>query len=93
MGPMPKLTVGDYQVEARDGSEILKIHNNNPHLALKFGCRRGNCGACAIKVISGSQNLTKMCAQEADVLKRKGLGDDYRLACQCALNGDVTLCP
>lgn len=75
-----------------EGIELLQAKKQNPDMPLKFGCTRGNCGVCAIHVLSGSENLTKMCSNEEGTLKRKGcLQGDYRLACQCALNGSIEI--
>jgi ferredoxin len=74
-----------------DGSEFLEIEAQNQEIPLKFGCRKGNCGVCAIKIVEGDENLTKKSEHESDTLKRKNLTENYRLACQCALNGDVKI--
>lgn len=71
-----------------EGSELKELAD----LPLTFGCRQGGCGVCAIQVIEGKKNLTKISKDEKKTLLKKGLSDkDYRLACQCALNGDVII--
>lgn len=75
----------------KSGSELLEIKRINPTLPLKFGCTRGQCGVCAVEVVSGSENISKKCPQEEGTLAKKRLGPNWRLACQCALNGDVEL--
>jgi ferredoxin len=76
---------------AADGSELLAIYQKDLNLPMKFGCTRGSCGVCAIEVLSGKENLTKCSPLELETLRKKGLGDSHRLACQCAVNGDVEL--
>ncbi|NGX58050.1 MAG: Ferredoxin-1 [Chlamydiae bacterium] len=78
-------------VEIRDGSEFTELFDKNPDLPLKFGCRRGCCGVCAVEVVEGEDNLTKKSDQESETLLKKGLVGDYRLCCQCAINGAVTI--
>lgn len=78
-------------ISVSSGSELLQVKQRHPDIPLKFGCTRGDCGVCAVKVWQGRENLTKCSKQELVTLQKKGLGDDYRLACQCAINGDVVL--
>lgn len=80
------------EVDVPSGSELLQIGRRHPELPLKFGCTRGDCGVCAVKVLLGQDNLTRQSKQEVQTLKNKHLDStNYRLACQCAINGDVTL--
>lgn len=78
-------------VETAQGSELLEVAGRDPTIPLKFGCRQGECGICMIEICSGAQHLTKMSAKEAETLKRKNAGPNFRLACQCALNGDIEI--
>ena len=74
------------------GTDFLEFHRKNPNSPLRFGCQRGDCGTCAIKILEGSENLTKQSEQEKQVLRQKNLDvEQHRLACQCAFNGDVAL--
>ena len=72
-----------------DGSDL--IHLCDLHSPLKFGCKQGHCGVCAIKVTSGNHHLTKSSKEELRVLDQKGKDKTYRLACQCAINGNITI--
>lgn len=76
------------EAEVSSGSEFLEL---SPDLPIKFGCKRGECGTCAIKILKGMDHLTKMSALERETLRKKGCGPDYRLACQCAINGPVDI--
>ena len=73
------------------GYELQKVHEFYPELPLKFGCRRGDCAVCAIRVLEGNHHLTKQTKEETATLARKGLSDGYRLACQCAINGNIVI--
>lgn len=90
---MAKITFDSKGIEIRvqDGSDFLEIHRRHPELPLKFGCTRGDCGVCAIRIVEGNDHLTKESDKERETLLRKGRGSDYRLACQCAVNGDVII--
>jgi len=66
---------------------LKRAHDLHPELPLKFGCRRGDCGVCAIRVVEGMENLTRRTKQEEIFMAKKKLPAEYRLACQCSLNG------
>ena len=79
-------------VQAPSGTEFQELHKRQPELPLKFGCRGGDCGVCAFRVVEGAHNLTKQSNQEKRTLESKSLDPhSYRLACQCAFNGDVVI--
>lgn len=60
--------------------------------SIRFGCKAGACGACVIEVLQGGANLSEKSADENSFLLRLGhVGDEFRLACQCRLNGEVTI--
>lgn len=73
------------------GIDLAKAHEFYPDMPLKFGCRNGQCGVCAMRVLEGADHLTRMGSDEAKTLASKGLPEGYRLACQCAINGDITV--
>lgn len=90
---MPKV-IFEYEgitQEVPSGCDFQRIHTLYPHLPLRFGCRRGECGTCAFVVLKGQENLTKVTEEEIVTAARKHLPDQCRLGCQCAINGDVTL--
>jgi len=90
---MPTITfkTKNLKFQVREGIELVQVKIQNPDIPLKFGCKQGNCGICAIHVTSGGEHLTKMCPKEKATLKRKELESEYRLACQCALNGSIEI--
>jgi ferredoxin len=58
---------------------------------IEFDCRKADCGICAVKVISGADQLTPKTPAEDDFLKAMRADDDERLACQVRVLGDVEL--
>ncbi|WP_321817043.1 MULTISPECIES: 2Fe-2S iron-sulfur cluster-binding protein [unclassified Paraburkholderia] len=59
---------------------------------ITFGCKAGACGACVIRVEEGVANLSGKGAEEQRFLEALGFpGVEFRLACQCRLNGDVKI--
>lgn len=90
---MAKLTSLKHQkvYSIRTGLELLKAYQIDPSLPLRFGCCQGQCGTCVIKVEKGHDNLSRMTEQEKATLSAKQLEPACRLACQCALLGDVTI--
>ncbi len=77
--------------QVASGTEFLEFFQNHPEAPFKFGCKRGECGVCAANICDGKQNLTKPSAEETSTLNRKNLDNNYRLLCQCAINGDVLI--
>lgn len=69
----------------KDETEFIKMADLDPKTPLKFGCRRGECGVCAIKVLSGNENLSPLTKQEKETLSRLKRTPSHRLACQCAI--------
>lgn len=88
-----RFTTQQLEYEIPAGSELLEAYRKQPELPLKFGCKKGKCGVCSIEVGQGREHLTKRSGEELETLHKKGLsGEEYRLACQCALNGDIEIC-
>ncbi len=76
----------------KTGNELLQAYRIDSSLPFKFGCCNGECGTCAFKVFEGDENLSKKTKQERKTLEVKGLeSPPYRLACQCAILGDVVI--
>ena len=49
----------------------------------------GQCGTCIVAIAEGMENLSERTAFEQRKLKKKP--DNYRLACQTVVNGDVSV--
>jgi ferredoxin len=90
---MPKITFKSKMkyFEIPSGTELLKAYEMNHEIPLRFGCTQGDCGVCAIKILEGGENLSKCSRHEKQTLKQRELGEGCRLACQCAINGDVVI--
>jgi ferredoxin len=88
---MPTIYFEDKQYTVRAGQELLTAYRINPELPLRFGCCDGNCGTCAIEVIEGYENLSKMGEKEKGTLASKKLAFPHRLACQCAITGNIRI--
>jgi len=72
------------------GTTLLELCDQQ-QTAIIFGCRKGKCGACMIRVIEGGENLSEQGHRERDVLDVLAPAADRRLACQCTVLGDVTI--
>jgi len=60
---------------------------------LKVGCKKGICGICVVKVEEGMNNVSERTDIESSTLETiDKLGSEFRLLCQCKINGDVSLC-
>ncbi|WNK00262.1 FAD-dependent oxidoreductase [Thalassospiraceae bacterium LMO-JJ14] len=56
-------------------------------LTQDFGCRMGMCGADAIAIVDGMENLSPPGDDELATLRRLGLEGRARMACVCKANG------
>lgn len=89
---MPTLTFCKHNrsLHLKEGTELLRVPYLDPSVPLRFGCCKGQCGTCAIKIAAGEENLSPKTKQEQATLCRLQL-ESHRLACQCALKGDVVI--
>jgi len=59
---------------------------------IPLGCRVGACGACLIKVESGLEALNPRDDDEQAFIEVQGYtGEEYRLACQCLIRGELAI--
>jgi nitrite reductase (NADH) large subunit len=58
---------------------------------INFGCRSGMCGADAVAVCEGENNLSPPGDDELATLRRLGLEGKARLACMCQVSGPVAI--
>ncbi|MFH1360390.1 MAG: 2Fe-2S iron-sulfur cluster-binding protein [Candidatus Omnitrophota bacterium] len=75
---MAKLIVNDVEYYINDGSAIAETCAD---AGVPFNCNTGVCGSCAIRILSGQENLSALTQEEKDL----NLNKDIRLACQCAI--------
>jgi ferredoxin len=87
-----QLTNSEDKYEIRSGMDLLTAYQINPFLPFKFGCCHGSCGVCVIQILEGHENLSLLTKEEEFTLQKKGLkSPPYRLACQCAIHGNILL--
>ena len=90
---MPQVTFKntDQTAEAQQGQLLREVTQTNGW-PIPFGCENGICGTCLITIGSGKETLSPMEAMEQQTLEAMGQMDgEHRLACQCRVNGDVTV--
>ncbi|SDH15428.1 Ferredoxin [Alteribacillus persepolensis] len=85
-------------IHLKNTNKTLEVEKDSNILrnSLRYGgevpnrCGGGYCGTCVVKIEEGSDNLDKVKPAEKKKLGEL-LDDDYRLACQTFVKGDVTL--
>jgi ferredoxin len=90
---MPKVTFKktNQTVDTAPG-KMLKEIIKEQGWPVAFGCEGGVCGTCLIKISEGAENLNPIEGNEKQTLSAMGLEDGtHRLACQCKVNGDITI--
>lgn len=60
-------------------------------LDMDYGCRVGACGACAVEIVEGLENVEEPDFIERDALTRYELPPEVRLACRACVKGPVRL--
>lgn len=69
--------------ESREIPDGTKLEETAEAMGVSFGCHHGVCGACAVQVLTGMENLSPESEAEEDF----DLGDGERMMCQCTING------
>ncbi len=80
----------DLEVEAPVGTPLTEIVAKSG-ADVTFGCKSGTCGTCRIRILEGADNLSAPSREESDFLRKLRRPSNERLACQCCVNGDVTI--
>ena len=80
----------DRRVVTSAGTSLLDIAEKDG-LPIEAGCRMGMCGADPVAILAGAENLSPCGDDEADTLRRLGLGEGVRLACCARVSGPVTV--
>ncbi|MBF0197801.1 MAG: (2Fe-2S)-binding protein [Planctomycetes bacterium] len=73
---MATLSFNGENKEVADGESIVHAAGE---LGVRFGCMSGRCGACAVEVKEGMDNLSPLSEEEEGF----GVPEGQRLACQC----------
>lgn len=76
--------------QAGDGASLLDAVQA-AGLKINYGCRAGVCGADAVAVCDGGENLSPPSEEELATLRRLGLEGRARLACVCQVKGPVVI--
>ena len=89
---MPKVTIttDNKTIDVVDVYPLIDMCEDHD-TSILFGCRDGACGACMVKIISGSEKISPMKDDEKDFLETMAAEPNERLACQCKVYGDVVL--
>lgn len=89
---MPKVNFkdDDLQVDVEVGANMKEVAQAEG-ASIPFGCEQGICGTCLINVPEGADNLSDPTDQEKETLEAMGAEPEQRLACQCQVEGDVTV--
>jgi nitrite reductase (NADH) large subunit len=74
-----------------DSNQTLLDALEAARIKINFGCRSGMCGADAVAICEGGDNLSAPGADELATLRRMGLEGVARLACMCKVTGEVTI--
>jgi NADPH-dependent 2,4-dienoyl-CoA reductase/sulfur reductase-like enzyme/ferredoxin len=76
------------RIPAEAGASLLEVAEGCGQ-AIEAGCRMAMCGSDPIAVLDGMDNLTPITDDEANTLRRLGLGPTARLACSARVEGPV----
>lgn len=79
---MPRITTTDAGFELRPGESLLEALERTGH-EIEYQCRKGYCGSCRVKLVSGSVGY--------DELPMAFLMPDDILACCCRIDSDITV--
>jgi ferredoxin len=73
------------------GTRLIEI-SEKIGAGITYGCREGECCSCAVKVVSGMENMSERSVLEDKVLQENMAAADQRLACQAqVLGGDIKI--
>jgi ferredoxin len=77
------------EVESKKGKTILSIAQDSK-IKIKDSCGgKGKCGKCLVKVLDGK--VSDPTKTEKKIIGDKKLEKGYRLACECEIDGDVSI--
>ncbi len=73
-------------IEVKTGTPLIDVLHE---FGVEFPCGgKGTCGACKVKLLKGELKVDTVQQQSLDKLK---LADNWRLACYCKVESDITL--
>ncbi|QQM28891.1 2Fe-2S iron-sulfur cluster binding domain-containing protein [Martelella lutilitoris] len=78
----------------RDGEPVLfsieRATSSHERPPVRIGCRRGGCGACRVRVISGSYETLKMSRYHVSEQEQE---EGYALSCRLIARSDLVIEP
>ncbi len=86
------LDEGTTTVEVGERETILYAAEERG-IDLPCGCHQGHCGACAVEILEGIENLREPGIGEEYTLSRIEAPENVRLSCQNTISGPVTVKP
>src|SRR5512135_3524013 len=73
------------------GTRLIEI-SEKIGAGITYGCREGECGTCAVRIVKGMEHMSERSVLEDQVLQENMAGRDHRLACQAqVLGGDIVV--
>jgi NAD(P)H-flavin reductase/ferredoxin len=82
---MPELRVAGRQIQVSPGANLLDALLENAQV-LPYSCRAGSCHACMLRCIEGEPDDAL-----PDALSPQQRAAGWRLACQCRIQGDLSV--
>lgn len=88
--PTVRFEDDDLEVEVEIGAN-LRDAAETESASISFGCDQGICGTCLVDLVEGGDNLSDSEEVEEETLQAMGAEEGQRLACQCRVEGDITV--
>lgn len=89
--PVVSFDPWDIEADVADGETVLEAAESVGADIEALCGGNGVCGTCAVRVEAGDDQLSPVNDTERTVLPQEQLEDGYRLACQAAVHGDVSV--
>jgi 2Fe-2S ferredoxin len=92
MGIIVIKNLGEKTIHFQDSTKTLLRHVQDHYIDWMHACGgKGRCTTCKAKILTGAENLPPLTESEQRYLNAGALGIDERLACQCIVDGNVTI--
>lgn len=90
--PIVRLPRDGLDMPATQGESLHDVCDRHA-TSILFHCYSARCGMCRIRVLEHPEALGAVGDLERQLLDEVATGPDERLACQCSVQGDVTIEP
>ena len=89
---MPEIRLENEEKSYRvsEGDVVLTALEAGGATAVRVGCRKGGCGACRVRVLSGEYTTLKMSRAHVSEAEER---DGYALSCRLQARTDLLLRP